>query len=93
MAQKEGPALMEVDQARSQNSLLRICYRCKKSGHYAQECPLSFDIQTMRIRLELLPELLILADTSGAPSLETKRSVGVEETLEEEEEGFGAHSG
>ena len=48
---------------------------------------------SVEVRLELLPELLALADLSGARSAETKVETKVVEVLEEEEEGFGACSG
>ena len=44
-------------------------------------------------RLKLLPELLALADVSGAPSPDAKGEAEVVEAFEEEEEGFGAYSG
>ena len=44
-------------------------------------------------QLELLPELLALADLSGTRSAETEVETEVVEALEEEEEGFGARSG
>ena len=47
----------------------------------------------MEERLELLPELLALADLSGIRPAETEAETEVVEALEEEEEGFGARSG
>ena len=44
-------------------------------------------------RLELLPELLALADLSGTRSAEAEVESEVVEELEEEEVGFGARSG
>ena len=44
-------------------------------------------------RLELLPELLALADLSGIGSAEIEEETEVVEALEEEEEGFRARSG
>ena len=41
----------------------------------------------------MLPELLALADLSGARSAETEVETEVVEALEEEEEGFGACRG
>ena len=43
--------------------------------------------------LELLSELLALADLSGARLAETEVEAEVVEELEEEEVGFGARSG
>ena len=86
---------MDVDQARARVTPPGVCLQCKKPGHYARECPLSFDIRTMNVeeRLELLPELLALADLSGVGSAEIEEETEVVEALEEEEEGFGARSG
>ena len=86
---------MDVDQARAQVTLPMLYLRCKKPGHYARECPLSFDVQTMSVeeQLELLPELLALADLSGTRSAETEVETEVVEELEEEEAGFGDRSG
>ena len=44
-------------------------------------------------RLELLPELLALTDLSCTRSAETEVETEVVEELEEDEMGFGAHSG
>ena len=44
-------------------------------------------------KLELLLELLALADVSGASSLESEAEEELVEGPEEEEAGFGAHSG
>ena len=54
-----------------------------------------FDIWTMSMEewLELLPELLALADMSSAPSTEAKGEAELVEVCEGEEEGFGACSG
>ena len=86
---------MDVDRAQARVTPPGVCLWCKKPGHYARECPLSFDIRTMSVeeRLELLPELLALADLSGVRSAETEAETEVVEALEEEEEGFGACSG
>ena len=44
-------------------------------------------------RLELLPEILALADLSSTRSVEPEVDTEVVEELEEEEAGFGASSG
>ena len=95
MTQKDGLTPMDVDRARARVTPPGVCLRCKKPGHYTRECPLSFDIRTMNVeeQLELLPELLALADLSGIGSAEIEEETEVVEALEEEEEGFRARSG
>ena len=44
-------------------------------------------------KLELLPELLVLANMSKALETETKTETETVGMPKEEEEGFGAHSG
>ena len=86
---------MEVDRTRARTETPGLCHCCHKPGHYVQDCPLSFDIRTMSTeeKLELLPELLALADIEGTPLSGIERATVVEEVPEEEEEGFGPRSG
>ena len=62
---KDSPAPMEIDRARPRTDHLVVCHRCHRTGHYASECLREYDIRTITVeeKLELLPELLALADT------------------------------
>jgi Zinc knuckle len=55
---------MDIDHDLGKGSPAVTCFRCLKTGHYARECPQSFDIRLMTTaeKLELLPEFLALAD-------------------------------
>ena len=70
-----------------------ICQCCNKSGDYTRECPNVFDVQLMTTqeRLELIPELLVLAGISGIPPSEDNFEPEAEEEVQKEE-GFGNHS-
>lgn len=60
-----------------------VCYYCQQLGHYAKECLQAFNIQTMTLeeRLEMIPELLALANMPWVGS-ELRQDA---ETLEEPE--------
>ena len=60
---------MDVNWTHTWSNFLIICWHCNKPGHYARECPNTFDVQmmTMQKKLELIPELLALADVLGMP--------------------------
>jgi hypothetical protein len=92
---RDGPEPMDVDRTRSQGNFPMTCRRCNKPGHYARECPHAFDVRTMTLqeKLELIPELLALADVSRVPSseLDSEEDLGVVPE-EEDKEGFGNSS-
>ena len=95
---KDGPASMEVNRAQPKGGYPIVCHCCNQTGHYARSCPQSYDVQTMTIeeRLELLPELLALANNSDTPNHEGLPAHKVEENSEPEahmKEGFGTSSG
>ena len=77
-----------------QSSTLVICHHCNRSRHYTWECPQSFDIWTITTqeRLELLLELLALADTSENPALEMEHLTEWDEGQQEGED-FATCSG
>ena len=63
---ENGPALMDIDCTHQRGNHTTVCLQCQQPGHYVHECPQAFDIRsmTMEEKLELLPELLTLADLS-----------------------------
>jgi hypothetical protein len=84
---KNGPAPMDIDHAKGKGNPAVTCFRCRKTGHYARECPQAFDIRLMTTaeKLELLPEFLALADVIGDPPAENP-SESAEHGAEEAEE-------
>ena len=75
-----------------------VCYRCNLTGHYTWNFPQSYDVWTMTIdeRLELLPELLAIANGSSGPHLEGQPTCEAGETSEleaEPKENFATSSG
>ena len=78
------------------------CHYCHQSGHLTHDCPHTFDIRTMtnEERLELLPELLTLAESmevlSPPTDLNRPAKEGLNEGLSAEglsKEHFGSRSG
>jgi Retrotransposon gag protein/Zinc knuckle len=84
---KNRPAPMDIDHARGKGSSAVTCFRCRKAGHYARECPQAFDIclMTTAEKLELLLEFLALADVIG-DSLAESPSESSEHRIAEAEE-------
>ena len=91
---------MDVDKVLTQSWFLCCC--CHQSGHLTCNCPCAFDIRTMtdEERLELLPKLLALPESTEIPSpsmdLDGLAEGGPNEGLLSEEpskEHFGSHSG
>jgi hypothetical protein len=78
---------MDIDHARGKGNPAVTCFRCRKTGDYARECPQAFDIRLMTTveKLELLPEFLALVDVTGDPPAENP-SENVEHGAEEAEE-------
>ena len=76
-------------------SFIIICQCCNKPGHYARECPNAFDVRMMTVeeKLELIPELLALADVSGVPPSENNSEAEIESEMpEKSKEDFGSCS-
>ena len=69
---ESGPAPMDIDHAHRRGSHTTVCLQCPQPGHYARKCPQAFDIRsmTMEEKLELLQELLTLADLSKETTLQ-----------------------
>ena len=63
---ESGPTPMDIDRAHRRGNHTIVCLQCQQPGHYAHKYPQAFDIQsmTMEEKLELLLELLTLADLS-----------------------------
>ena len=63
---------MDIDHAHQRGSHTTVCLQCRQPGHYAGKCPQAFDIRsmTMEEKLELLQELLTLADLSKETTLQ-----------------------
>ena len=94
---KDGLEPMDVDQTHGWTSFPIICWHCNKPGHYARECPNTFDVQmmTMEEKLELIPKLLALADVLGVPPSEnnSEAEIELEKMPEKSKEDFGSCSG
>ena len=64
------PVPMDTDVGKGKNSTPPTCYRCRKAGHKAPDCPLKFDIRTMSVEeIEML--LMVRRDVSeveGGPA-------------------------
>ena len=93
---KDGPESMDVHQTHGLTNFPIICQHCNKPGHYARECPNAFDVwmMTMEEKLELIPELLALADILGVLSSENNSEVEMEleKMPEKSKEDFGSYS-
>ena len=71
---------MDVDWTHGQSKFPVIFWHCNKPGYYSRECSNMFDVQmmTMQEKLELIPEVLALADISGIPPLEDNSELEAE---------------
>ena len=78
---------MDVDQTHGWSNFPIIYWHCNKPGHYARECPNAFDVQMMTTqeKLELIPELLALADVSEM--LEDNSELEAEAEMQKEDFG------
>ena len=91
------PTPMEIDAARRKNPIPMTCRCCRELGHFARECPKSYDVRYMTLdkRQDWIEHLLSDVDVTAAqtptPDLETVESPP--KRASEAEEDFTSHSG
>ena len=79
-------APMDIDATQKKREVLDVCQRCGKLGHWAQDCPLQFDIcyMTVKKRQEWVQTELLEADVQDAHDKEeTKEAKGEDEDFQD----------
>ena len=76
---------MDIDASRARSAAQIYCYRCKKPGHIAANCPIRVDVRALSAdeRESLYQDLLAFKDAEGVPTAEDS-----EPELAAEEEDF-----
>lgn len=77
-----GVVPMEVDATRKPSPLPPVCFRCKKPGHFKDNCPLRYDVRFLDAeeKEELIQHLLAEKDVAEAQEMAGE----TQETIEED---------
>jgi hypothetical protein len=90
------PTPMEIDVARRKNPIPMLCRCCGEPGHFARECPKSYDVRYMTSdeRQDWIEHLLSDADVTAAqtPTLDSETMESPPKGASELEEDFTSHS-
>ena len=91
------PTPMEIDAARCKNLIPMLCRCCGEPGHFARECPKSYNVRYMTLdeRQDWVEHLLSDADVTVAqtPIPDPELVASPERGTSEAEEDFASHSG
>ena len=86
---------MEVDATRRRNPIPMLCRRCGEPGHFAKECPRSYDVRymTSEEKKEWIEQLLSDADVAKTEIPDPTASSHATDPPQENPADFTSHSG
>ena len=89
------PVPMEVDATRRRNPIPMLCRRCGEPGHFAKECPRSYDVRymTSEEKEEWIEQLLSDADVAKTEIPDLTASSHATDPPQENPADFTSHSG